>query len=605
MDDSTELDFGALLLRAEADPPSVLAAVATMMMRIVFDVWSQQAAGDLDASRACRARLVPAARYVLRHGDEPGPHGEVAGMLEVALGKLAEAERLAGPPALPAEIGRTQRPVREAEVLRVLWEAGAEYLGRKEVMNRMRRELRPGSVQRVGQILAGLTDRGLLQRHRWKRQGARAAAHYRLSVSGREAYANIREPAMPAIPVFDLPNPTAGHEVGAAQSLDTVVPGPRNVVFMGPGATPFPASWFGGIARRLTAHGRHVLAIDFALTQPALDVAFPLPGLAECRGLSGLIAEYRAQPERSRPRFLREALDDPEFVARSDELPLSYLPTGLGARPGVNLRQVVGLLDDDPAVRSAVRGDPAPARFGFVHDLRRALTAREPEAVLIHAGSGLAGAAFVAVSLLADALALVVGNAVDQRLCRVVVGQLARMRRMSPEVASSSTVVVRLRDPAPAAGMAPTDDRFAWPRLIYGQSTVDLPPGESCPVDERGALRGGGGRSLQRFEVLSWEIQRLAGVEGKSALRPEQRRAVDEGLKAVCDPGTDGVRRSLALGRLGRFPVHWGDYLRERIEAFWPTTVTEGRDGLIRSARTSLLQTAGGHGEGDLEFRPG
>jgi len=298
----------------------------------------------------------------------------------------------------------------EREVLRALWSSSGQHLVRSEIHRRMPRACRP-TLGRIGQILAALCKDGVLNREYRRSQGSREAGFYTLSERGRELCQELgfeREERL-LFQVTDDVLRTCLTRERLARCLEA--PGRIVAVYgyrRGLGRTTLAAHLARGLAERLGDH-EQLLVVDLDLGASGLDAFFPLkkPG---CRGLGGLIVDYRRQAPQKRALWLFGALSAPEYVVRPLKgVPdLVYLPSGLS--PGQCLvssadrAEALAVLHAEAGLATSARsGDPDLKALGFMVELRATLLAKFSKTVA-DPEPGHSLGAWIATQALADHL---------------------------------------------------------------------------------------------------------------------------------------------------------------------------------------------------------
>lgn len=176
---------GALEELHEEGSEDALGQVRLFLSHAQALTWRGVAGGDPNAPRQTLDHLLDAQSFADVHLPEMTPRQRAAVEIHIAIRGLYRATEALESLRLQARLADREHSATEQEVLRVLYEAGGEFLRRQQVHDRMQPERRP-TAPRVGQILVELHHDGLLLRREAMAQGNPRTGFYGLSKMGYE-----------------------------------------------------------------------------------------------------------------------------------------------------------------------------------------------------------------------------------------------------------------------------------------------------------------------------------------------------------------------------------------------------------------------------------
>ena len=437
----------------------------------------------------------------------------------------------------------------EEEVLRVLWSNPGRYLVRSGVHHQIPRDDRPTLV-RVGQILSKLFKEGFAERSMRRSQGARRAAHYRLSALGVELCRRQgfeREERT----LFAVDDDMLREYLTPERLTKRPDVKPRIRGFYafrgGVGCTTLVAH----VARLLAEKSPNEphLVLDLDLNAPGLDRFFATGGAKECRGLRGLVTEYRARHPRRRATWLREVLESGDYALYPfpGDLPnLAYIPSGLSGADGTTaeraealhlLRQEAGQLRLDGFLETS-------EEEGFLHEFRAALHATWPR-VIIDAQPGRSLGAWITTYLAEDLLLCVRTNddseATLDGLRAILTSYLAAHENVREKV-SAGVIAVQDDGGVPTTG---------WVHRKLLRRDVD-----TCPVERYRAWKSVYTSRMARtddpWKISEWFEDVATQLDAKEAVSQITRTPELEALLKIIDPEIGFHQRHVAAGFLGQ-----------------------------------------------------
>lgn len=521
--------------------------------------WEGVARGELDAPRQVLDRLLDTQTFAEAYlRDDLDPREKAAYDVHALTRSLYLADRVLSDVRVEVRLKDRDRSALEREICRVLYAERESYLHRGDIHRRLRLTNTP-TPSRVGQILRSFSDEGLLKRTTGPAQGNPRTTFYALSPKGlalcRRLGLDRRERLL-----FNFgraswePYLRAEHLLLKPSSFLREVS--RIVTFYsyrgGVGRSSLLAQACGQIVSK--AHrGRsgRILVADLDLEAPGLDPYFAPEGTGQCRGLCGLIHDYLQISENQRSAWLRENLENSDYVlrpSRGEKAELYFLPTGLV--PGIgdeSTAEAAGAMErlrHETVAWAATSDWSTNVVPGFLTDFRAALRKRF-ELTLCDARAGLGFASFLATQVLADQIVVCVPSShADIEGTRMVLGNYLR-RNAGTQISPSVIFVVTT---TPDSDFTPD----AWiESTILKDEREGATPGASYAVVEvcRADLPAGRSRENQHY-----------GLRAASALRSAKPQTPSERLAELLSPSRerevgprpslDPMLRSPELGRV-------------------------------------------------------
>lgn len=153
--------------------------------------WRSVARGDLKAPGRVLAQLSPLQKFMEAKSPDLPPVERAAVELRSCVTAFFIAHESLASVRAEARIKRNQATSLERSILRVLLKNTESYLRRGQIHSRLNMNKKPSAV-RVGQVLTGLTEEGLLQRIHAAARGNSTTAHYALSPLGHEVCGQLQ-----------------------------------------------------------------------------------------------------------------------------------------------------------------------------------------------------------------------------------------------------------------------------------------------------------------------------------------------------------------------------------------------------------------------------
>lgn len=393
--------------------------------KFLIEAWMEVSAGNFQAPKDYLRHLTEAedlVKFFLPPPEITRPHVQAAREVQDLVRILEIAARCLAIRQSKTRAAERQRSETEREVLRVLSENAERHLRRGEIYAQMSVRPTPG---RVSQILSGLDREGLLVRIQAPAQGSSETSFFSLSEAGRELCSTLR---VSPPPIYfersgklwrDLLHQPEAVAIGESQTSGSIV------------------TFYGcrrGIGRSLAlAHSalrlakqtdNSVLVMDLTL-EPSELPDYLSSAHFDCRGLRGLLEDYKRQAPENRRTWLESALQDPLYVNRpSPRLPnLYFMPLGIDpVEPRATSDLEGHLLREITQTSQSQDNAPLKATDGFFGDLRSALTFNFGK-TLIDAASDLNAIAYAGTTLLPDELVIFLRpNETDFAAPRIVLG---------------------------------------------------------------------------------------------------------------------------------------------------------------------------------------
>ena len=293
----------------------------------------------------------------------------------------------------------------ELEVLRTLWAHPGCHLVRSKIHRLMIQERRP-TLGRVGQILSSFDEAGLVEKTIGKAQGSKNASFYRLSEKGRRRAKELGL-AQREMLHFPVTEKQLAENLSLENLSRTRAPGRILTVYGfrgGLGRTTTTAFIARGLAERLVDTSGRLLAIDLNLTAPSLDRFLQSETPTSSRGFAGLLIDYHLRPKAKRALWLRAALQDERYTARTfRDQPLYFLPSGFSERDDLTVSERAEAMTLLNQALEAHQGRPTEPGEDFLSELREALLDTFTKTVIdCESGRSLGG--WIATQVLAEEL---------------------------------------------------------------------------------------------------------------------------------------------------------------------------------------------------------
>jgi hypothetical protein len=390
-----------------------------ILHQILGEAWSAVAHGDFTALRTLLHYLIEGEELIRADLPDPDPpQVEAAREVRYAAYVLHVAKSFVGRAQTGARLRDRQRSDFERKILRVLLEHQDRYLRRDEILKEMAKILPPPYPKgpRASQILGELYNERLLMRIQGSAQGNAQTSFFSLSPQGIELCGQLD--LMEPVRLFETDAAKWGKYLQAswlAASSDEKQRDERIAVFYRPrpgvGCALALANCSVVLAREVKGLERNrVLVLDLEGEESSLPEHFSLKTWS-CRGLAGLLEDYRRQPEETRKSWLENNLFTDAYVyrPRPELVGLFYLPP-FERKPKVDLSHLYAAFLRDLRIESEQQprqedGAPGFASSGFLGDLREVLRTRCAK-VLVQSPSGLGPGAYLASVLLAEELVL-------------------------------------------------------------------------------------------------------------------------------------------------------------------------------------------------------